>query len=129
MSAQSLRVHGHLIGASSRNGIPEAATYRAGRSQLTPPQRESARRKLVEDGNRALRQRTAAYRAAAWHRDVPRSCTCDYEFAHGAAYVVTAPDPECAWHSAPAQDAARRRAVLAQADPGSTRRRSGRGAP
>lgn len=112
------RVTGHLIGASARNGLPVATP--GSHPRLTPQQREAARQRLIATRNATLRQRAAR----AWIRDVPRTCTCMWQLAHGAAFVVTTPDPDCPYHSAPGPEpateteAAQRRAALAEANPG-----------
>lgn len=119
------RVIGALVGTSRRNGIPELTAYHASGPRLTPAQREAALRKLVEDRNAALRQRRAGQLVTAWHRDVPRTCTCQWTLAAGSAFAITQPDPDCPYHPTrePVQpatepEAAQRRAELLEANPG-----------
>ena len=121
MTYRSVRAHG--LGGP-RNGLPPPGGYLSGQSRLTPTQREAALRRLVADRNITLRQARADRLVTAWHRDVPRTCTCDWTLAAGAAFVITRPDPDCPSHSAPRPEppsepeAAQRRAALLEANPG-----------
>ena len=88
-------IPGTRPGGSARNGIPEPA----GRlRRLTPQQREAARTAAVAQRNHELRAAATHARALAWHRDVPRTCICDWTLAHGAAYVRTGRHPDCPYH-------------------------------
>ena len=89
-------IPGSLAGGSPRNGIPEP-TGRLRR--LTPQQREAAYVAAVLERNHELRAAATRARALAWHRDVPRTCICDWALAHGAAYVRSKRHPDCPYHT------------------------------